>query len=150
MSKIKQTLKKNHVIMKIWSKRTIYLRKIRKIRILYDYMINSPRNSSSGDRIRVGFLVQMPEIWDKQVDIYDECKHRDNIDTFLFVVPNTSLLSQTIENNYKNNYFLMKYSDAIRVFDENSNLINLKSYNLDYLFYPRPYDQHLPRKLRSK
>lgn len=100
-------------------------------------------------KIKIGFIVQAPSLWDKQVKIYEEAKKRENIETFLFVVPETDWRNQCIVNNYKNNYFISNYLDAIRIYDEEGNIIDLEEYELNYLFYPRPYDIYLPKQIRS-
>ena len=101
------------------------------------------------EKIRVGFLVQMAEIWDKQVPVYEELLTRDNVEVFLFVVPPFDFEKKEITNSYEKNYFLDKYVAAVNAIDEQGEIINLKSYGLDYIFYQRPYDQYLPEQLRS-
>ena len=100
--------------------------------------------------IRIGFIVQMSSIWDKQVKVYEEAKRRDNIETFLFVVPEDDWSSHKIANHYENNFFVTNYPEAIKIHDTKGNVIDLEDYQLDYLFYPRPYDIHLPKKIRSE
>ena len=104
---------------------------------------------NDNNKIRVGFLVQMPSLWDKQVDIYLEAKKRSDVETFLFVVPEDDWSDYHIENDYDNNYFVSQYPEAIKIHDSNGEIIDLKKWELDYLFYPRPYDIHLPEELRS-
>ena len=106
-------------------------------------------NKSENPTVKVGFLVQMVTVWDKQEEIYSEILRRDGMEAFLFVVPEDDWSNQKIENSYDNNYFLNRYSESIKIYNSNGSVIDLTSYNLDYLFYPRPYDAHLPKELRS-
>lgn len=99
--------------------------------------------------VRVGFIVQLPSIWDKQVDIYEELKKNSAAETFMFVVPPFEWATGNVNVDYTDNYFVKKYPEAIKVYNDNSEIINLKEYDLDYLFYPRPYDHYLPKPLRS-
>lgn len=99
--------------------------------------------------VRVGFIVQLPSIWDKQVDIYEELKKNSAAETFMFVVPPFEWDTGKVSVDYTDNYFVKKYPEAIKVYNDNKALLNLKEYDLDYLFYPRPYDHYLPKSLRS-
>lgn len=99
--------------------------------------------------VRVGFLAQMPEIWDKQVDVYRELKTRADVETLLFVVPPYDAVHHTVTRNYENNYFLEHYDDTVKAVGSDGSVIDLKSYGLDYVFYQRPYDHYLPAPLRS-
>jgi len=122
----------------------------KKARLMANRDIQRVLNNTNKNRpIKIGFIVQMPTLWDKQESVYLEAKSRNNIETFMFVVPEDSWGSLTIDNNYKNNYFLGKYDDAIIIHDKKGNIINIGEYRLDYLFYPRPYDEHLPAEIRS-
>ena len=38
-------------------------------------------------KIRIVFLLQMPEVWGKQQIVYEEMKKRDNIETIIFTIP---------------------------------------------------------------
>ena len=98
----------------------------------------------------VGFIVQLSAIWDKQIGIYEELQKRKNINTFLFVVPEYDFKNDIVMNTYDdNNYFLNKYEEAIKAIDLENGVIDLRTYDLDYLFYPRPYDYYLPECYRS-
>lgn len=98
---------------------------------------------------RVGFIVQFFPIWDKQIDIYEEMLTRKDIQVFMFVIPDYDLKNNKISNTYKDNNFIKKYKDAIKVLDDQGNWLDLRQYNLDYIFYPRPYDGYLPKQYRS-
>ncbi len=100
-------------------------------------------------RLRVGFLVQMAEIWDKQMNVYKELLTRDNAEVFLFVVPPYDNERKTLANSYYNNYFLDNYPNTIKAVDAYGKEIDLRQYELDYVFYQRPYDHYLPKGLRS-
>lgn len=119
------------------------------IKIRKSYQIGKLTKKPNHKPIRIGFIVQMPAIWDKQIDIYDEFLKKDNVDVFMFVVPKYNLENNDIDHEYGNNYFLNKYPNAIKVLNENDEIICLEKYNLDYLFYPRPYDSYLPKEIRS-
>ena len=107
------------------------------------------RRRHRNGRLRVGFLVQMAEVWDKQINVYEELLTRDNTEVFLFVVPPYDNEKKTVVNSFHNNYFLNNYPNAIKAVDANGKGIDLRQFELDYVFYQRPYDHYLPKGLRS-
>ena len=139
-------------------KKSLFYRALRKIfyigksvclDIRSDIRLLKLKNKTCGNKIRVGFIVQMPEIWDKQQVVYEELLKRDNTEVFMFVVPSYDIEKRVITTNYENNYFLNRYSSVIRAIDTFGKAIDLKAYELDYAFYQRPYDMYLPEQLRS-
>lgn len=112
------------------------------------YLLRVKRKSSRGRTIRVGFIVQMAEIWDKESPVYDAMVASDSFSPHIIVVPSYDQVKREVNTTYENNYFLENYSEAIRAF-ENESWIDLKKLNLDYIFLQRPYDHYLPQGFRS-
>lgn len=106
------------------------------------------RTSESG-KLKVGFVVQLYPLFDKQQALYEYIREREDCEAFLFVVPEDRWTDFSVPNDYTDNRFLAHYPEAIRVHKEDGSLISLEDYRLDYLFYPRPYDEHLPENIRS-
>ena len=102
-----------------------------------------------GKKVKVGFIVQMPAVWDKEVDVYNEMKKRDNIETFLLVVPPYDFANKKFNFSYENNYFIENYPEAIKAIDPSGKVIDIKKLGLDYLFFQRQYDHYLPPELSS-
>lgn len=132
------------------------LKKVKeKIHSIYDnyktdrYMKIVSAKKNNHEKIRVGFIVQMSEIWDKQIDVYNEMKNNPLFEVFMFVVPKYDITERRVEINYDNNFFIDNYKEAIKFFDNEKHVINIDSYELDYVFYQRPYDMYLPAELRS-
>lgn len=98
----------------------------------------------------IGFIVQLSSIWDKQIDIYEEMLKRNNIKTFLFVVPEYDFKNDVVKKSYNNNYFIKKYKECIKVLDDQGKWLDLRKFKLDYIFYPRPYDHYLPEQYQSR
>lgn len=113
------------------------------------YLRKVQRKKKDHDVIRVGFIVQMPEVWDKEVDVYNEMVQREDFNTMLLVVPPYDFVSECVSTDYTNNNFLQQYPDAICAVQENGDTIDVAALNLDYVFYQRPYDHYLPKPLRS-
>ena len=99
--------------------------------------------------IRIGFIVQMAEVWDKEVRIYEELRTRADVKTFLIVVPPYDLKTDKNTLSYENDPFLSIYPEAIKALQPDGNWIDIKKFNLDYVFFQRPYDHYLPKPLRS-
>lgn len=114
----------------------------------YLHLVNQNKEKKK-NKIKIGFIVQLPEIWDKSVDVYNEMKTRNNVEVVLLTVPPYDLSEGKLGKSYENNYFLETYPDAIRAIDDNGRVIDIEALKLDYVFYPRPYDHYLPYELRS-
>ena len=102
-----------------------------------------------GKKIRVGFIVQLYSLFDKQRSLYEMIRDRTDMEAFLFVVPEDDWKEFSVPDDYSDNMFLRNYPEAIRVHKADHSYINLEDYQLDYLFYPRPYDEHLPEPFKS-
>ena len=79
-----------------------------------------------GKKVKVGFIVQMPAVWDKEVDVYNEMKKRDNIETFLLVVPPYDFANKKFNFSYENNYFIENYPEAIKAIEPSGKVIDIK------------------------
>lgn len=113
------------------------------------YLKNVQLNKSNHPRIRVGFIVQLPNIWDKLEGVYEELINNENFDVIMIVVPPFDFSTNELSVLNGDNYFLSNYKNAIRAIDENNNLIDIKKLDLDYVFLQRPYDRYLPNGLKS-
>ena len=105
--------------------------------------------NSGNEKLRIGFIVQLYALFDKQQALYELVRDREDCEAFLFVVPEDRWSDFSVPNDYTDNRFLEHYPEAIRAHREDGSLISLEDYGLDYLFYPRPYDEHLPESFRS-
>lgn len=107
------------------------------------------RNSLDKKKIRIAFIVQMPEIWDKIKPVYEELNNR-NIETVLIIVPQFDFKEKKIREYYGKelDYFSGISYNYIKAFD-NGNWINIDFSKFNYVFYQRPYDGYLPQHLRS-
>ena len=142
----KEKLKKIKLLYYPYKMLNMSLRALKKVYKSL-YFVKGMKKNKNG-RINIGFLVQMVEIWDKQIDVYESLLKRENVNVFLFVVPEYDFEHDVVTEDYGDNYFINNYPDAIKVVD-NGKRIDLKKYKLDYLFYPRPYDHYLPPEYRS-
>ena len=99
--------------------------------------------------IKVGFLVQMPELWDKQAPLFEALVNDNRFKPIIILIPAYDFIKKTVGVNYDDNFFLTNYPDyCIRAY-ENNKWVKIKNMNLDYLFYQRPYDWYLPKEFQS-
>lgn len=118
-------------------------------RIISTYYLKHSKKTVDGT-IKIGFLAQIPWSWDKLEPVYESARQRSDFEVYLFVVPEDNFDTFEIIPDYSDNYFIKKYPESIKLLDENSKCIDLVNYNLDYLFYQRPFDYRLPKMVRSK
>ena len=77
------------------------------------YIKRTSKNKKNAKNvIRVGFLVQMPELWSKQKPVYQAMVDDSDFVPYLIIVPSFNLLTNSI-NEYGNelNYYLNECSD---------------------------------------
>lgn len=122
--------------------------KIKDLRARH-YLKKQIHKKNDSKIINVGFMVQEPSIWDKQENVYLAMKADERFNPIMLVVPNYNFETKQLEENYPN-FFFEKYPEAIKVFNGDGNIIDLEKYNLDYIFYPRPYDHYLPKQIGSE
>ena len=108
------------------------------------------KKKHTNSKIKVAFIAQMSEIWDKESPIYETMLSDPAFDPFLIAVPPCyNPENSTTNTEYgESNYFLEKYPECVRAYD-NGGWISLKDFNFDYAFLQRPYDHYLPDGFRS-
>lgn len=105
----------------------------------------------SGERIKVGFLVQMPEVWDKQQSVYEAMVRDDRFEPWLILVPGYDLKTDTVERYREEQAFFRARcvgGNCILAW-QGDGWVDLSAYGFDYIFYQRPYNLYLPPCLRS-
>lgn len=107
---------------------------------------------SSIDKIRVAFLVQMPEIWDKQLPIFEAMLNDDRFDPFLVVLPSFDLVTKKFDDYGEElKYFKDLYSlDNIIVAYEKEQWVDLKPLKFSYVFYPRCWENYIPNCYKAR
>ena len=112
---------------------------------------NKPVHS---DRIKVGFIVQMPEVWDKQASVYESMVHDNSFETYIFVLPPYDFESKRIRSFPNDTYafYKEKYKEqTVLPLHDYSDFKEIKhKYDLEYVFYDRPYNSYFPKKMNSE
>lgn len=116
---------------------------VKKLRLLksrlldlrsYHYLSKNSKKKAE-NKLRIGFIVQMPEIWDKELDVYEEMKSRENIEVVLLVVPMFDFSLDKQDVSYQDNYFIKNYPDSIKAVNPDGSVIDIKRLKLDCIFF---------------
>lgn len=114
------------------------------------YIKQQRSKKNKGFPIKVAFIVQMPEIWDKQSSVFRLMEEDDRFEPWMIIVPKYDLENGCI-GNYQDEkeYFLSECHNQRFILLPKSFDIDISTYNFDYVFYQRPYNNYLPPKLKS-
>ena len=105
--------------------------------------LNALRRKSDR-RIKVGFVVQMPEIWNKEAPIYEKMAEDSRFDPWLIVVPSFNLVTNKLGSYGKElEYFQQSYPNAhiLTASDLSEDFRRLKRCGFDYGFYQRCWEK---------
>lgn len=119
-------------------------------RYYFKRVIKSQKNNTG--KIRVMFIAQLPEIWDKLSSVFELMDANSKFEVYLVIVPQYDIDRRCVgEYGDEKEFFKTKYPnvniiDAITV---NGEVIDLRKYAPHYVFYQRPYDFYLPEEIRT-
>lgn len=104
--------------------------------------------------IRVGFLCQYIPAWSKVSALYEKMAEDSRFQPFLICIPSEQhMATEDFANNHTNDtydYFLSNGYPAINALTEEGHWLDLKTLELGYVFYPRPYNRLLPACYQSQ
>ena len=126
------------------------LETLRREKVAEYYLKKQAAHKSNHSKIRIAFIADMPELWDKSELLFEELIKRDDFEIELFVSPSYNEKLQIPEEyGYEWEYFSKRYPDYCRsIFKENGEFIDLTTYDFDYIFYGDPYMGHFPHLYR--
>lgn len=106
--------------------------------------------NKKGDKIKVVFICQYIPAWNKAVSIYNEMKSDSRFEVSLLCVPGIAGDKKfECSDNDTYDYYINNNYEAVNSLNEDGTYKELKSINPDYVFYLRPYDEHLPEIYRG-
>lgn len=119
-----------------------------------DYYIQKilHQHFNTNEKIKVGFLVQMPEIWSKQEQVYQTMLTDDRFEPVLIIIPKFDF-SKGIIGSYgpELDYFISRCPNKNYIIArKNKTWAELRNEHFEYIFYQRPYDEYLPVCYRSR
>lgn len=101
-------------------------------------------------RIKVGFVAQMPEVWDKEAPLFEGLLKDKRFEVSLIILPHYDFSESKLGHYGEEKVFFIEKYPAVNIVylkNENDTVIN-DSY--DYIFYQRCYEQYLPKQFRCK
>ena len=115
------------------------------------YIKRNAHRTTSGKTIKVGFFVQMPQLWDKQESVYSYMSSDAAFEPWLIIIPAYDFANDRIgEYGDELDYFRSFCKDDKYIIAyKNGKWEDLKSCCFDYVFYQRPYDMYLPEQYGS-
>lgn len=107
--------------------------------------LSKVRGNSKGP-VRVVFLCQYPQAWNKMKSIFEMMLEDDRFSVKILAVPDNinkpdDKIYLFFSNMYGKSHVINSY--------ENGTWYDMKEIMPDYVFYQRPYDQYLPKPYRS-
>lgn len=115
------------------------------------YFCTLNKHKSQIESIKVGFLVQVPEIWDKQAPVFEAMTKDSRFEPYLIIIPSSEFGSFKIsgygkelkyfEGLYDTKYIIKAYAD--------NKWLDLKQLNLSYVFYPRCWEIYIPEQYHT-
>ena len=106
------------------------------------------RGKRRGKKIRVVFLCQMPQLWNKLEGIYQEMQDSPFFTCMILVVPDVSVAGGHQQESLQF-FWQLGGTYRVRMAQGKDGLLSLQELQPDYVFYQRPYDHYLPEEYRS-
>lgn len=114
------------------------------------YLNRISHKKTNNDSIKVGFIVQMPEVWDKQSPIFEAMTADTRFDPYLIVVPSYDIVNSKISKYASElKYFLDKYDKKYIIRAYKNKWYDLRSGNFDYIFFQRCWEIYLPKQYHT-
>ena len=101
---------------------------------------------AQSDDIKVGFIVQLPEVWDKEAPVFEAMVKDNRFDPYLIVVPGYDFAKSEIRDYGDELSFFSEHYDhkyIIKAYN-NGRWLDLKSLHFDYIFFQRCWENYLP------
>lgn len=121
-------------------------------RATYDLWKSKTRRKVNA-KIRVGFIVRMIELINKSKPLIDKLLEDERFEVYILCVPSNIEAGNLTKGNLENDiyeYCKQIYSNSINTLNSNGTWLDIREYNLDYIFYSHPYDSVYPQIYNSK
>jgi len=122
------------------------------LRATYD-LLKTKMRSNVNAKIKVGFMVRMIELINKCKPLIDNLLADERFEVYILCVPSNiedGRLIKSENNNDIYEYCKQFYSNSINTLNTNGTWVDIKEYDLDYVFYSHPYDSVYPHFYKSK
>ena len=122
--------------------------------VAISHLLQERRIKRGEGPVRVGFLCQYVPGWTKVAPIYEKMVADSRFDPCLICVPSEQVMGKdsfaTCPENDTYDYFAAKGYPAINALVGADQWLDLKTLDLAYIFYPRPYNNLLPQPYRAQ
>lgn len=117
-------------------------------KLLKGMLVSYRRHKRKGKRIKVVFICQMPQLWNKLEGVYQAMCNDPHFECTLLTVPDESIAKENQEASLQ--FFEQLGGNTIRAKTGPKSWVSLEEMRPDYVFYQRPYDHYLPECYQSK
>ncbi len=100
-------------------------------------------------KIRVGFVLQVPALWDKLNAVYESLERAPSFEVIPIVIPPYNWQMEKFDELCEDNLFIRLFPNCVYALQDDGNVIDISTLCLDYIFYQRPYDVYMPSGLKS-
>ena len=104
-------------------------------------------------KIRVGFIAQMPEVWNKNAAVFEAMLADNRFDPFLLAVPSFDLKKNALNPYGPELAFFKEKYPAERILTCETlgkDFENISEQGFDYLIYQRCWEMYLPKALHAR
>ena len=152
MNKLLKKLKKLKSNLKQWAYSNIlpYVDRVRAKRCIKRLQKKKPDPNRP---IKVGFVVQMPQIWNKEAPVYEAMTRDSRFEPWLIVVPSYSLTTKRRGDYGKElEYFTAEYPEArlLTTKELGEDFGMLPEQGFAYIFFQRCWEAYVPVSLRTR
>lgn len=102
------------------------------------------QKGTAGKKIKIAFVVYMPEVWNSLKMVHDIASQDDQIETLIVAQPWISVLGKKQKpcRNDAFEFFRKQYDDVVNAYEETEDTwFDLKAFEPTYVFYTRPYTE---------
>ncbi len=106
------------------------------------------RRKVNKDKIRVGFILYSPEIFDKSLPVFQEMQRREEFEVEALVIPNYEKnMALSTEYGAELDYFEQVCGKVTKLI-QNGKVMDLQAMKFDYIFYEDQYINHYPSEIQ--
>lgn len=101
--------------------------------------------------IKVGFIVQVPEIWDKEAPVFEAMIKDNRFDPYLLIVPSYDFIkSSFMDYGEELSFFSSMYNgrNIVKLFSDGK-WLDLEKAQFDYIFYQRCWEDYIPTQYHT-
>lgn len=131
------------VLIKI-NKKRLDINAVRRIKRL-----NKTKKIRKTDVIKVCFISQMAEVWDKQAIVFETMLSDERFDPVILCIPPFDFVNKKVQNIIGDDYEFLRMKYGTKYVIDYTLEKNLDFESYDYVFLDRPYNHYLPKNCRS-